>query len=96
MSWPLKDGAVTAKSLTNPTGVVHVLEGNGGVPNRNSSDTSWTNSIRNCSGSLYRICGTGGAYSRLLASNSSVLEYEHVENPTGEVTDRWAITKGGA
>ena len=40
-----------------------------------------------------QMCGTGGAYGRLLASNASVLQYEHVENPTGKVSDRWAITK---
>ena len=97
VSWPLKGGAVTAKSLVDPAGVVHVLEGNGGVPNHGARDPAWVNTIRNCSGdptqSLYRVCGTGGAYGRLLASNASVLEYEHVENPTGRVSDTWAITK---
>jgi hypothetical protein len=70
-----------------------ILVGNGGVPNRNSTDKQWTNSLRGCSSSLYRVCGTGGAYGRLLASNASVLQYEHVENPTGRVSDRWAISR---
>ena len=96
VTWPVKAGAVTARSLVNPKGVIHILEGNGGVPNRNSTDPVWTNSLKNCSGSLYRICGTGGAYGRLLASNDSVLEYEHVENPTGLVSDSWAITRSPA
>ena len=89
------------------------------MPNRNSTDHAWINSIGNCSshmissskktmphdhrqqgkdqnspdGSLYRICGTGGAYGRLLTTNASVLQYEHVETPTGRISDRWAITK---
>ncbi len=40
-----------------------------------------------------RLCGTGGAYGRFIAHNGTVLEYEHVENPTGKVTDTWAIVK---
>ena len=77
----------------------HRLEGNGGVPNKNSTDPAWTNSVGSCHGrngpgsSLYRICGTGGAYGRLLTTNASVLRYEHVENPTGKVSDSWAITR---
>ena len=63
------------------------------MPNKNSTDPAWTNSVGSCHGrngpgsSLYRICGTGGAYGRLLTTNASVLRYEHVENPTGKVSD---------
>lgn len=31
------------------------------------------------------------AYGRLVTSNSSVLVYEHVENPSGQVTDSFAL-----
>tara|TARA_B110000208_G_C11544879_1_gene349408 strand:- start:239 stop:628 length:390 start_codon:yes stop_codon:yes gene_type:complete len=96
VSWPIQNGAVTKKSLVDPEGVVHVLEGQGGVPNKGADSPNWINTLKNCSGGSnnnFRICGTGGAYGRLLTSNASVLVYEHVENPTGIVSDRWAITR---
>ena len=93
VSWPIKNGAVAKQSLVDPQGGVHVLEGQGGVPDRKSDSASWINRLKNCSGANFRICGTGGAYGRLLTSNASVLVYEHVENPTGVVSDRWAITR---
>jgi hypothetical protein len=55
VSWPLKEGIVTARSLHDPKGVVHVVEGNGGVPNRNSSDSSWKNSLRNCRSAVHSL-----------------------------------------
>ena len=95
VSWPLCDGAVcnNTRSYDNPQGTVHLLEGNGGVPN---GHTGPSNTVAPCHGqapadSIYRTCGTGGAYGRLVAYNASVLEYQHVENPTGDVTDRWAL-----
>ena len=96
VSWPIRNGTVTAKNLVDPKGTVHVLEGNGGVPNHKSGDPTWINKLGPCrSKSLYRMCGTGGAYGRLRTSNASVLEYEHVENPIGQVSDRWSIRKSG-
>jgi predicted phosphodiesterase len=96
VSWPIKLGVVAKKSLVDPQGVVHVLEGQGGVPNKGAHDPGWTNRLMNCSGTNFRMCGTGGAYGRLLTSNASVLVYEHVDNPTGLVSDRWAITRSSA
>lgn len=31
---------------------------------------------KNCTGTLYRVCGTGGAYGRLLATNATVLQWD--------------------
>lgn len=87
-TWPLIDGKVTAKSYVNPNGTVHITEGNGGVPG-----VAGTNSVHPCKSAFGRICGTGGAYGRFTAYNSSVLGYEHVENPTGNVSDAWAIVR---
>ena len=42
---------------------------------------------------LFRMCGTGTAYGRLITSNSSVLTYEHAENPTSAVTDSWSLKR---
>jgi hypothetical protein len=42
---------------------------------------------------VFRICGSGMNYGRLLTTNASTLTYEHVDNDNGEVTDRWSITK---
>lgn len=87
VSWPLKDGKVTDKSFKNPSGIVYITEGNGGVP-----PTPSQNSIHNCTGTC-RKKGTGGAYGRFVATDGKTLTYEHVENPTGNVTDTWSITK---
>jgi hypothetical protein len=87
VSWPLKSGKVTAKTYDNPTGIVYITEGNGGVP-----PTPAKNTISNCTG-ICRRKGTGGAYGRFIANDDKTLTYEHVENPTGKVTDTWSITK---
>jgi hypothetical protein len=104
VSWPLRNGQVVnnTRSYDDPQGTVHILEGNGGVPSQNGGMGGVpgppSNAVGECRGmapesSPFRICGKGGAYGRLIAHNASVLEYEHVENPTGKVTDRFAIRK---
>jgi len=62
-------------------------QGNGGVP-----PVPATNTITKCTAPC-RMKGTGGAYGRFTATDGHTLKYEHVENPTGKVTDTWAITK---
>ena len=42
---------------------------------------------------LFRICGRGMNYGRLVTMNASVLTYEHVDNDNERVTDRWSIIK---
>jgi len=86
-SWPLKAGKVTAQSYKSPAGIVYITEGNGGVP-----PTPASNTISNCTG-MCRKKGTGGAYGRFVATDGKTLTYEHVENPTGKVTDTWSITR---
>jgi hypothetical protein len=98
-TWPLFGGAVTKKSYVDPKGTVHLLEGNGGVPGvfRNSA------TIHDCKKSapqepdspmdMFRICGSGMNYGRLVTSNASVLTYEHVDNENGNITDTWSIVK---
>ena len=39
---------------------------------------------------VFWVCG------RFTTSDGRTLSYEHVENPTGDVTDRWAITRSNA
>jgi len=100
-TWPIYGGAVTNKSLLNPRGTVHVLEGNGGVPG--TAPKHGTSSITNCTRSarqepvsplnFFRICGRGMNYERLVTTNGSVLTYEHVQNSNDLVTDTWSIVK---
>lgn len=99
VTWPLCSGQVCdgKRSYDNPAGVVHVLEGNGGVPNAASNSSAWNNTLGACSSgspqtSIYRVCGTGGAYGRLTAQGQT-LRYDHVENPTGKVSDTWTISR---
>lgn len=92
-TWPMCNGTICGgvKSYSNPKGTIHITEGNGGVPG-----VAGVNSVKNCSTAYGRICGTGGAYGRFTAFNSTVLQYEHVENPTGKVSDEWLVTKAKA
>eukprot|EP00658_Telonema_sp_P-2_P048589 TRINITY_DN36956_c0_g1_i1.p1 TRINITY_DN36956_c0_g1~~TRINITY_DN36956_c0_g1_i1.p1 ORF type:complete len:234 (+),score=57.37 TRINITY_DN36956_c0_g1_i1:139-840(+) len=87
VSWPQKGGKTTNTSFDHPQGVVYITEGNGGVP-----PTPGSNTVKKCSAPC-RVQGTGGAYGRFSAVDGHTLRYEHVENPTGKVTDTWAITK---
>ena len=91
-TWPMCNGTVCgAKSYVDPQGTVHITEGNGGVPG-----VSGKNTLRPCNTTktpYARMCGTGGAYGRFIAWNATVLTYEHVENPTGNVSDTWSIVK---
>eukprot|EP00039_Didymoeca_costata_P007124 m.96550 g.96550 ORF g.96550 m.96550 type:complete len:643 (+) comp13550_c0_seq1:205-2133(+) len=98
MTWPVVNGSATSKSLVNPKGTVHLLEGNGGVPGTHSHSK-----MVPCTKSapqepiapigLFRACGQGKNYGRLATSNSSVLTYEHVNNQDGRVMDTWSIVK---
>jgi hypothetical protein len=97
-TWPIFGGALTKKSLVNPTGTVHVVEGNGGVPGSRARST-----LKACHKDapqeppapldVFRMCGTGMNYGRLVTSNASVLTYEHVDNANDHVTDSWSIVK---
>lgn len=89
VTWPQLRGNTTSRSFDHPTGIVYITEGNGGVPG-----TGPKNSIVNCSSSsVCRKKGNGGAFGRWSATDGHTLTYEHVENPTGAVTDTWKITK---
>ena len=103
-TWPIFGGTVAKKSLVDPYGTVHVLEGNGGVPGTGvHNGRKRASHIVNCTRSapqeprspidVFRICGTGMNYGRLIATNASVLTYEHVDNANGRITDRWSIIK---
>eukprot|EP00658_Telonema_sp_P-2_P036281 TRINITY_DN2627_c0_g1_i2.p1 TRINITY_DN2627_c0_g1~~TRINITY_DN2627_c0_g1_i2.p1 ORF type:complete len:362 (-),score=81.73 TRINITY_DN2627_c0_g1_i2:331-1416(-) len=79
------------KNFNNPAGLVHVTEGNGGVPG-----VVGTSTMKQCGTSTSEWCrthGTGGAYGRWTAYNQSVLVYEHVQNNGAQVTDTFTITK---
>ena len=85
-SWPIRAGVGVQRNYSRPGGVVYLHEGNGGVPG-----VVGTNSLADCKFPC-RITGTGGAYGRFIAT-AGALAYEHVENPTGRVTDSWTISK---
>ena len=104
-TWPIFGGAVAKKSLVDPHGTVHVLEGNGGVPGTGGRGRH-ASSIVNCTKAapqepqgpgwgldVFRVCGTGMNYGRLVTTNASVLTYEHVDNANKLVTDSWSILK---
>ena len=90
--WPLgPKGELLQTNFINPRGPVHLTEGNGGVPG-----VPGTNSVKSCASTKApwcRMAGTGGAYGRWTAWNATHLTYEHVENPTGNVTDTWTIVQ---
>ena len=100
-TWPIFGGNVTERSYVDPKGTVHVLEGNGGVPG--TFRPNGQAYIGNCSRSapqepvspldLFRICGSGMNYGRLVTNNASVLTYEHVDNSNDNVTDSWSIVR---
>jgi hypothetical protein len=93
VSYPMRNRSGTAADAARPGvldgrhGIVYITEGNGGVPG-----VVGKNSMLDCDFPC-RKKGTGGAYGRFIAHNGSVLEYEHVENPTGNVSDAWALVK---
>jgi len=93
-TWPLCNGALCdgRASYIDPKGTVHITEGNGGVPGQ----VSGTNSLHDPSQSWGRKSGSGGAYGRIIVSSPTQLTYEHVENPSGEVTDSFSLVKSSA
>ena len=98
-SWPIFNGASANHSLVDPKGTVYVVEGNGGVPGAHSRSKLFP-----CSKdvphvpsrpplSVYRMCGFGMNYGRLVTKNASVLTYEHVANAGDRVMESWAIVR---
>lgn len=97
-TWPIFGGIVAKKSLIDPHGTVHVVEGNGGVPG-----THRASRMKRCTRSapqephspigVFRTCGQGMNYGRLITTNASVLTYEHVNNANGHVEETWSIVK---
>lgn len=97
-TWPIFNGKMAKKSLVDPHGTVHVVEGNGGVPgvHRHSKVYNCTKHSAQEPPSpveFFRICGNGMNYGRLLTTNASMLTYQHVNNDNGEVMDTWSIIK---
>ena len=99
-SWPIFAGAVAKQSYVDPHGTVHVVEGNGGVPgshehSKMSTCKSTLSADRLAAGALdlFRKCGLGMNYGRLVTTNASVLTYEHVDNGADTVRDSFSIVK---
>ena len=102
VTWPIFGGTVANKSLVDPKGTVHVVEGNGGVPGTHKGRFDG-HAPKACVRSapqeppsavdLFRICDEGENYGRLVTTNASVLTYEHVDNAKETVTDSWSIVK---
>ena len=105
VTWPVFGGAVAKKSLVNPKGTVHVVEGNGGVPGVHHRYMAG-HLPKACNRTapqeppspmdIFRMCDVGENYGRLVTTNASVLTYEHVDNARENVTDSWSIVKTGA
>eukprot|EP00051_Salpingoeca_urceolata_P027595 m.482294 g.482294 ORF g.482294 m.482294 type:complete len:583 (-) comp22487_c0_seq1:276-2024(-) len=88
-TWPIVNGKKVGSSFHNPKGVVHITEGNGGVPG-----VPGTFAVKDCATDKSPWCrkhGSGGAYGRITAYNSTTLVYEHVQNNGGNVTDVFTI-----
>lgn len=90
-SWPMKYGSVCQKDYNNPNCPVYIVEGNGGVPGApgscvldDCSDTDWC-----------RVHGSEcGAYGRITVTDAQTLQYDHVVNSNGEITDTFTIKQG--
>lgn len=99
VTWPVFGGALTKKSYVDPRGTVHVTEGNGGVPGSHSHSKLFPCKKSGTGGAqldVYRTCGFGMNYGRLVTANASVLTYEHVRNADDHATDTWSIVKTNA
>jgi hypothetical protein len=100
VTWPMVGGAATQNNYSSPRGTVYVTEGNGGVPGAPGTHKfkcgTANGAKTDCKPTWMRTYASGGAHGRLLASNGSVLTYEHVLNNgnggRGEVMERWSIT----
>lgn len=91
VTWPIKNGNVTQLNYIEPKGIVHITDGNGGVPG-----VLGTFGMTDCASADKPWCrkhGTGGAYGRVIAWNATHLTYEHVQNNGGNVTDSWTIVQ---
>ena len=90
-TWPIKNGNVTQTNYVEPKGIVHVTDGNGGVPGVGADYV-----ITDCADAGKPWCrkhGTGGAYGRVIAHNATHMTYEHVQNVDGNVSDKWTIVQ---
>lgn len=90
-TWPIKAGVATQQDYVNPKGVVHITEGNGGVPGCHGN-----HQIFNCTNATHLWCrahANGAGYGRLVAHNATHLTYSHVQNNGGVVTDEFTIVQ---
>lgn len=90
-TWPMANGTRCGEpSFIKPTCPVHITEGNGGVPG-----VVGNNTMASCQAEdpWCRTHGTGGAYARLTAYNATHLQYDHVQNPDGKISDSFVIVK---
>ena len=82
---------MTQTNYVEPKGIVHVTDGNGGVPGVGADYV-----ITDCADAGKPWCrkhGTGGAYGRVIAHNATHMTYEHVQNVDGNVSDTWVIVQ---
>jgi hypothetical protein len=96
VTWPIFGGALTEQSFANPKGTVHVVEGNGGVPGAHEHTKLFPCKKAGAGSAplnVFRKCGLGMNYGRLVTMNASVLTYEHVANSDDRVYDSWSIIK---
>ena len=89
------------KNFQHPAGVVHITEGNGGVPGCNgtvdyaaaSKPDSPDHPGRCKNAENCRVWMTGCAHGRMVAHNATYLTYEHVSNKDRKVYDSFTIVK---
>jgi len=87
-SWPMKYGQACQKDFNSPKCPVYIVEGNGGVPGApgnceldDCADTDWC-----------RVHGSEcGSYGRITIPDAETLQYDHVVNSDGTISDSFTI-----
>jgi len=89
-TWPILNGTRTQTNFNNPTGVVYITEGNGGVPG-----VVGNNTLVQCEDEApyCRTHGTGGAFGIITVYNATHLQYDHMQNPDGKISDSFVIVQ---
>lgn len=92
VTWPMANGTATQKDYIEPKATIYITEGNGGVPG-----APGVHKFTKPAADYMRIGATGGAHGRMIATNGTVLTYEHVFNNgnggAGEVMEQWSVVQ---
>ena len=88
-------GRVLQKDFVNPDVTVHVTTGNGGPPGPDNFFEDCKGVFRDDCGSIpsTRFQSVSSGYGRLVAHNSTHLQYSQVRNNDSAIEDDWMITQ---